>query len=78
MKKEFNLSEKIRFKLTEYDFGLIGTPDIKEFIRILKEEIDKRWNGEGDLIDFSDKDIKSFIDKLAGPDLIELKGGKHK
>ena len=50
--------------------SVIDTEDVKEFIKKLKEDIDRRWNSDGDLIDFNDRDIKKFINKLAGEKLI--------
>ena len=60
MEKEFNLSEKIIFNNGEIIDGLtsgaIATPDIKEFLRLLK--------GLGDY-----RISKEDIDKLAGDKL---------
>jgi len=61
---KFNLSEKteIRNKGKSYDITVIRKEVVKEFIRLLKEEVDdKDW--------FTAKDISCFhsiIDKLSG------------
>lgn len=74
-KQEFNLSEKINlYKDTQmicgYDDNEIEVKNVKEFIRLLKEEIenDKTWIGSKIL-------FLDFIDKLAGSQLNGMKGG---
>ena len=73
MEKEFNLSEKIIFNgLSEekvkdwkdYDFAIIQRKDVKEFIRLLKEEI---GIGIDHSLFIEQLDI---IDKFAGDELI--------
>jgi len=67
--KEFNLSEKIcedEFKIEECSW--IFVEDIKEFIRLLKEEIVERRRGDvGTYWTKTDlKELAETIDKLAG------------
>ena len=82
MKKEFNLSEK-RYQRKIKRFGdgkwinidYVPTEDIKEFIRLLKEEMkDKQKYFKQP--NWAIKELIEFLDKLAGNSLIELKGGK--
>ena len=84
MEKEFNLSEKIikncwiedidkngkrTMKADElFQDETIQTKDVKEFIRLLKEEFD-RFSGEKAIT----KDFTVIIDKLAGDDLTDCK-----
>jgi len=70
MEKEFNLSEKISKDVRNNCIGIaqyhhyIYIEDVKEFIRLLKEELNAKGN----------KWIDKIIDKLAGKSLIEEKG----
>lgn len=58
MKTEFKLSDKIA-QFSNDSIGVIPVKDVKEFIRLLKEEFDKnRSHHEGY--------IRKVIDKLAG------------
>ena len=62
MTQEFNLSEEI----WEIDNdNVVHTDDIKEFIRLLKEEFTFRTYTE-----YNSNEIKLIIDKLAGEKLI--------
>jgi hypothetical protein len=76
----FNLSEKL-FDMDNYPMGYSGKgiaiEDVKEFIRLLKEEAEKdtfEWGDEscdGEWHTGYDKDeLIRFIDKLAGDKLI--------
>jgi len=58
--KEFNLSEKI---YTEWD--AFAREDVKEFIKLLKEELEKQG-----ITEIYNKKLLDRIDKLAGEDLI--------
>ena len=58
-KKEFCLSKKI-FEMKGYFEGLLEEKDVKEFIRLLKEEFDR---------EMTRREILDFIDKLAGSEL---------
>jgi len=62
-KQEFNLSEKAQRFHLDYDFYC--ETDIKEFIRLLKEELIKNNKNDGrpKMATFD------IIDKLAGPKL---------
>ena len=42
MKEEFNLSEKILTDLDEHGFEYLELSHVKEFIRLLKDDYDKR------------------------------------
>ena len=63
---EFNLSEKIMGERTFFA-KVIKIEDVKEFIRLLKEEGFKKWKEEK--IDFPIGNYFDFIDKLAGDKL---------
>jgi len=73
MKKmtKFNLSEKIKTDgqdLVGDDYTILETKDVREFIRLLKEEMtikNKEYLGELDI-----NDAIQIIDKLAGEKLI--------
>ena len=69
MKKEFNLSEKGCKGKWNYYFH---EKDIKEFIKILKEEIDEIEYGNIEELaaETINNSIKKRIDKLAGKELI--------
>lgn len=65
MKEEFDLSKKIRDSFFS-DIGIcsaIPTSDVKEFIRLLKEEIEKIYQLE-------QSNVHILIDILAGDKLI--------
>lgn len=66
-----SLSEKIT-EVRLMNWKYVAVEDIKEFIRLLKEEINNHLRNETIGIR---KYILKRIDKLAGDDLIELKGG---
>ncbi len=76
--KEFNLSEKITMskclKCKEFYGRRYKEEDVKEFIRLLKEELERgvKRNKVFPLDWCFDS-----IDKLAGPNLIEQEGGKE-
>ncbi len=59
MKKEFNLSEKIHNEPERIITNVIPVEDVKEFIKLLKEE-------------FWAKEEKEFIDKIAGEELTNV------
>jgi hypothetical protein len=63
---EFNLSEKIEQTHFNEPIDMLKAEDVKEFIRLLKEECEEfnLYNG----CDF--KNIGDIIDKLAGDNLI--------
>jgi hypothetical protein len=72
----FNLSERIRTAAAGSQWQVIGAEDVKEFIRLLKEEAEKdtfEWGDEscdGEWHTGYDKDeLIRFIDKLAGDKL---------
>ena len=71
MEKEFNLSEKIMYKVVSGRGGYLvriyfaDIKDIKEFIKIIKEEI-FQIVGMGGL---RSRRVDAVIDKLAGPKL---------
>ena len=73
MSVEFNLSKKIiNLKFADID-GILDIEDVKEFIRLLKEEInifetDNHLRIEGKSIRSLVK-LKNDIDKLAGKEL---------
>lgn len=69
---EFNLSEKAVFLIDGYDKDLIRVGDVKEFIRLLKEELSKVMEINGYIGKIKGKKIsvESIIDKLAGEKLI--------
>lgn len=72
MEKEFDLSSKIGF-VGEPPNSIIGTPDVKEFIRRLKELGNQKYKELGtDKIKDSNWLVikKEDLDKLAGKDLI--------
>ena len=68
MKEEFNLSEQLlkSENLTKVTKGYFFLPanDVKEFIRLLKEEM------SGILVPIEEKHPSEMIDKLAGDKLI--------
>lgn len=65
MTKEFNLSEEI----WEIDNdNVVHTDDIKEFIRLLKEEIENAE--QSGYINDEQIDLREIIDKLSGKELI--------
>ena len=78
MKKEFNLSERRRIFKEGEEIWTDGTneillvEDVKEFIKLLKEEIKNRADdihinaGYGDGCGYFDRVIFEIIDKLAG------------
>jgi hypothetical protein len=80
MKEEFNLSEKISWDSLPprneeiIDHGVISTINVKEFIRLLKEEINKDKPCMVDISagewEFDVSECLKFIDKLAGDKLI--------
>ena len=59
--KEFNLSDKI-IEVDDYtnDEGIF-IEDVKEFIRLLKEELRKRYNQK---YDFNINDLEWALDKI--------------
>ena len=69
--KEFNLSEKIK---SNNNYSREQIEDIKEFIRLLKEELKK-------FSDATNYGVSKVIDKLVGDKLFEAKdvskGGKE-
>ena len=58
MVNEFNLSEKIFGDKWDMRRMVIELKDVKEFIKLLKEELG------------GFKEVRDFIDKIAGKDLI--------
>lgn len=64
MTEEFNLSAKVRETVVGDRYP---DYDVKEFIRRLKEEIGTDYR----MLEVSEKEIFKFINKLAGPKLIE-------
>jgi hypothetical protein len=77
MNEEFNLSTRIvKNKMIEGNFGSsnfwLNEDDVKEFVRLLKENIEKD-NQDGDADDYiyreSRKKIYNLIDKLIGEKL---------
>ena len=78
---EFNLSEKKRFR----GDGDYFHKDVKEFIRLLKEELKKQASENSEERDRYCIGISAGcclalqeIDKIAGSNLIESKGGKKR
>jgi len=75
MTEEFNLSEKIvTGDLTSYDEKseyyddlTVRVEDVKEFIRLLKEEVYQEWENSKRL---DPNEINKRINKLAGDKLI--------
>ena len=62
---EFNLSEKIQMDSEYLDWEMLKIEDVKEFIRLLKEEMN-----DDDSLDYSTQvEIERKIDKLAGEKL---------
>ncbi len=75
--KEFNLSEKIEdIKYNRKDPDVIKVKDVKEFLRLLKEDVKDNFIGEKPKLITVDN-VLCYIDKLAGPSLIELEGGNE-
>lgn len=66
--KQFNLSDKILNTNEGWEMEGIPINDVKEFIRLLKEEGLKKWKKEK--INFAMGNYFDFIDKLAGDKLI--------
>jgi len=62
--KEFNLSEEIH----KWKYGFISVSKVKEFIKMLKEELIFSRNKYG--LDWCDQLFLKKIDKLAGDKLI--------
>lgn len=70
MKKEFkSLSEKIEEACWVIEGSVIRKQDVKEFIRLLKEEIDNAQEDCGNLDWISKEQALNIINKLAGDDL---------
>ena len=69
MEKEFDLSKKIETHFLKVKPGLISVEDIKEFIRLLKKELEGEEIYDKYEIGNSEELIK-FIDKLAGEQLV--------
>jgi len=65
MTKEFILSDKIVF--TPNHRAVVVTDDLKEFIRLLKEEA--QWNLSGIIGQSITAELHDLIDKLAGDKL---------
>lgn len=76
--KEFNLSSRIYNNFikkfpngdvikVEDTEGFMKEKDVKEFIRLLKEETSCK--GQGNCLVLSQHEIREIIDKLAGDDL---------
>lgn len=77
---KFNLSDKIegvpeyeidRYENVEFNNGvkILRIEDVKEFIKLLKLEIDKEKIIENFMV--SKKEIFAIVDKLSGEDLLE-------
>ena len=68
MNKEFNLSEKIETANLDMEvweeFDFLDVEDVKEFIRLLKEELDDRIRSNT-----ANEICNEIIDKLAGEKL---------
>ena len=72
MKKEFNLSEKITDYRNSHQEPVewLETKDVKEFIKLLKEEL-KDWGTIEKAME--GKSITQIVDKLAGDKLTDEK-----
>ena len=75
MTEEFNLSEKlIKADNKEKDNGFIFEKDVKEFIRLLKEELNSEKYKDYEYPAYQqffrpENEIEKIIDKLAGEKL---------
>ena len=68
MRNEFNLSKKIKDDPLESNYEMVWASDIKEFIRLLKEETTNQVKKGRDL--FTLLYFHQLIDKFAGKELI--------
>ena len=64
----FNLSSKKVRRADGVEFPIYSETDVKEFIRLLKEEA--KWNLSGIVGQSITSELHDIIDKLAGEELV--------
>ena len=71
--KEFNLSDKLNYATANdslvVDDAFILAKDVKEFIRLLKDEIKSNIAGSEKFYNDNPENLLDFIDKLSGDKL---------
>lgn len=73
MTGEFNLSKRMKAYTSvsgSIRFDFFKEEDVKEFIRLLKEEVKSNIAGSDKFYDDNPENLLDFIDKLAGDKLI--------